>query len=82
MKNFAIKYPLIAGLIVFLTVFIGGTVGGIILFFILFAGKSDTHGVNIVIPIIFSLASLVLGAIAGISTFAAFVDSEEENIYK
>jgi hypothetical protein len=77
MKSFAIKYPLTAGFFVFLTVFIGGTLAGIILFSVLFAGKFDLHGVYIVIPIMFFLGSLILGAIAGPSTFAAFLDSEE-----
>jgi len=88
MKNFAIKYPLTAGFIVFLAVLVGGTITGIIVYFVLFTGvisgkpPGDKHGVNIVIPIIFFLASLVLGAIAGLSTFVAFADSEQEKTYK
>ncbi len=88
MRNFAIKYPLTAGFIVFLAIFIGGTIAGIIVSFILLAvhnaekSASDPHGNNIVIPIIFFLASLVLGVIAGLSTFTAFVDTEQEKTYK
>ena len=88
MKNFAIKHPFAAGLIVFLTVFIGGTIAGIIVSFVLLVVRNsgeppvDTHGTNIVIPIIFFLVSLVLGVIAGLSTFITFLESEEEKNYK
>ncbi len=88
MKNFAIKYPFATGLIVFFTVFIGGTIAGIIVSFVLLAvsnsGKPpvDSHGTNIIIPIIFFLVSLILGVVAGLSTFITFVESEEEKNYK
>ncbi len=82
MKNFALKHPFIASLLIFLTIFIGGTVAGIILFFVLFAGESDVHGTNIVIPIIFFLVSLVLGIIASLTTFITLIEVEEEKTYK
>jgi hypothetical protein len=62
---------------------------GIIVSFVLLTvrdfGKTtqgDAHGTDIVIPIIFFLASLIIGAVAGLSTFAAFVDMEEGKNYK
>ncbi len=95
MKDFALKYPFATGLIVFLAVFIGGTVAGIILSFVFLAivewknpSSPGAHGNYMAMGMIWSLAftaSFILGILAGISTFVFLIlkiKKREEQSYK
>ncbi len=95
MKNFALKHPFTASLIVFLAVFIGGTISGIILSFVFVAvvewrtpSALGGHGSYMAMGMIWSLsftASLILGILAGISTFIISIrkiKTKKEQTYK
>ncbi len=78
MKNLALKYPLIFSLIIFLIIFIGGSLAGIV-YGISITGDckprrplDPCHEGAMAAGFIWTLsfmASLILGFIAGISTF-------------
>lgn len=78
MKKFALKYPFAASLIVFLAIFIGGTLAGIVLGVLIIGdckpiSPSDPcDGGAMAAMAIWYLAfmgSLILGILVGISTF-------------
>jgi hypothetical protein len=94
MKNFALRHPFVASLLVFLTIFVGGTVA-IMICGILMIGEckpispgDPCDGGALLLAALWMLvvpASLILGIIAGISTFVILIrkiETKEEQSYK
>ena len=71
MKNFVLKYPFVASVIVFFTVFIGGTVAGLVLAELIFGcpltSPSDPCNRETMGTAIIWNLSIVLSLILGIS---------------
>ncbi len=94
MKNFALKYPFAASLIVFFTVFIGGTIASIILGVLMIGdckpiSPSDPCDGGAMAAAamwyVGFMGSLIMGVLIGISTFVILIlkiKREEEQSLK
>jgi hypothetical protein len=94
MKNFALKYPFAASLIVFLTIFIGGTIASIILGVLMIGDCKPTSPSDpcdggamaaAAIWYVGFMGSLIMSVLTSISTFVILIlkiKRKEEQGYK